>query len=937
MTAGLKRLIGVARGVAPADLVLKNARVVNVLSGEILEADVAVCDGLIAGVGRYDGPVVKDLEGLYLAPGFIDGHFHIESSLLTPPQLARAVSPHGTTAVVADPHELANVLGREGIRYLIAATEGLGVDFFFMLPSCVPATDLETAGAAMTAADLSSFAGEERVLGLGEMMNFPGVVYAVEAVLEKIMAFSRRPRDGHAPLLSGRDLNAYIAAGIGSDHECTRLEEAREKLRLGMHIFIREGTQAKNLDELLPLVTPATLSRCSFVTDDLHPHEILRNGHLDALLRRAIGAGLDPVSAIAMVTVNTARHFGLTDRGAVAPGCRADLVVLSALDPLRVVAVYKGGREVAREGEALFRPDPAPPPPGMSVMNVGPYGVGAFAVPARPGRVRVMELVPGQILTKAVFLEPRLRDGLVVPDTGRDVLKIAVIERHRGTGNIAVGFVRGFGLRRGALASSVAHDSHNIVCVGADDESMLTAAKEVEAMKGGLVVALPGHVTARLPLPVGGLMSDLPLEEVAAGWEELRGAAAGLGCPLDEPFMCLSFLALPVVPELKITDRGLVDVGKFAFVSLFEEGGGGRDGPEGLKDKKVWGSFHEREGTKPEGLYPHRSLIRGDHPRRPGRRRFYRHALLSDQGLRHHGPPGSRVFRQGRGDLPGGEGEIPRYGGGLHGRRGRGEGDPQEGGPPLRPLCRGEDHHRLGGRRLACRASTLPGGGDAPFGEQGFCLRFLDGRDDEEGEGIMSQGHKRSLLNYLIDRDLQVRVIVYGLIYMVAVVTVVVVIMLIPVVREMDWSQSAEVRRHAALLFIFTAKRVVPAAGVIIVLYLLHLVVITHRICGPLINFSHTFRRVGEGDFTRTVHLRQGDYLRKESERINAMVNDLSRMISAVKDLHGRIERDAAALAGRGGMGEESAADLARLRGEIEELGRVLSRFRTSQEGPENQ
>lgn len=558
-----------ARGESPPDLVLKNGRVINLFSGEILAADVAIAAGVIAGVGRYDGPRVRDLGGLYVAPGFIDGHFHIESSLLTPPALAAAVLPHGTTAIVADPHELANVLGVRGIRYLIAASESLPVDFFFMLPSCVPATPLEGSGAALAAADLLPFRGEPRVLGLGEMMNYPGVSGGDPGVLEKLLAFADRPRDGHAPLLTGGALNAYIAAGLGSDHECTGLSEAREKLRLGMHIMIRQGTQAKNLAALLPLVTERTLPRCSLVTDDLHPHDILRRGHLDGVMNLAIGGGLDPLAAIAMATLNPARHFGLPDRGAVAPGYRADLVLLSGLNPLRVAAVYKGGEPVCEAGEVLVPPRRAGTAAVPEAMHVSPYGVDAFARPAGGRRARVIDLIPDQILTAQSLCEAPVRDGRLVQDCGRDLLKIAVIERHRGTGRIAVGLVRGFGLQRGALASSVAHDAHNIICVGASDAAMFAAARAVEAMGGGLAVATADGPVAELPLPVGGLMSDRPLPEIARRWEALRDAARELGCPLAEPFMQLSFLALPVIPALKLTDRGLVDVEAFRIVPLF--------------------------------------------------------------------------------------------------------------------------------------------------------------------------------------------------------------------------------------------------------------------------------------------------------------------------------------------------------------------------------
>ena len=565
----LKRRIRAARGAVAPDLVLKGGRIVNVFTGEILAADVAISDGVIVGVGEYDGPTRLNVNGQYIAPGFIDGHFHIESSLLSPPELARAVVPHGTTAIVADPHEIANVLGSEGIRLMLAMSEGLPVDFFFMLPACVPATHMETAGARLAAEDLLAFRGEPRVLGLAEMMNYPGVLACQETVLAEIAAFEGTVRDGHAPLLSGRDLNAYIAAGIGSDHECTQLEEAREKIRLGMHIMIREGTQAKNLGALLPIVAPVTAARCSLVTDDLHPHDLMQQGHMNHLIDRAVGEGLDPVTAIRLATFSTAQYFGLKDRGAIAPGYQADLLVLSSLDPVAVTTVFKQGRPVYDAGRLRSEIKPITPCRSYSPMKIAPYGEDDFRIRAAGEKIRVIGLIPDQILTRHLVMDAPVRDGATVADRERDLVKIAVVERHRATGNIGLGFVQGFGLRDGALASSVAHDSHNIICAGLRERDMFAAVRAVESMKGGLAVVREGQVLAALPLPIGGLMSERPLADVAQGWTEMREAAQSLGCRPDEPFMVLSFLALPVIPELKITDRGLVDVNRFEPVALF--------------------------------------------------------------------------------------------------------------------------------------------------------------------------------------------------------------------------------------------------------------------------------------------------------------------------------------------------------------------------------
>ena len=570
-TDRLKRRIQAARGDIAPDLVIRGGRVIDVFNREIVDTDVAVYDGIVVGLGDYDGTRIIDARNCFISPGFIDGHLHIESSMLMPPELARAVLRHGTTAIVADPHEIANVMGMRGIRLMLDASRDLPVDFFFMAPSCVPATHLETPGARLSAADILPLRNEKRVLGLAEMMNYPGVLSGAEDVLEKLCRFRGLARDGHAPLLTGRDLNAYVTAGIRSDHECSLLEEAREKMRLGMHIMIREGTLAKNLATLIPLASPESDRHCSLVTDDLHPHDILKKGHMNALIDRAVAEGADPLTAIRMATTNTARYFGLEERGAVAPGYQADLLVLSSLRPVRVRSVIKSGREVFSEGRLRDDIGAAPEPAERHPMNIAPYGPDRFVMPQRGDRVRVMGLVAGQILTKRLLLKAPVRDGFVVADGDRDLLRIAVVERHRATGNIGLGLVKGFGFRQGALASSVAHDSHNIICVGDGEADVHTAVKAVENMNGGMTAVKNGSVLASLPLPVAGLMSDRPLEEVVRGWESLREAARAMGCRLPEPFMALSFLALPVIPELKITDQGLVDVIRFQRVPLFAE------------------------------------------------------------------------------------------------------------------------------------------------------------------------------------------------------------------------------------------------------------------------------------------------------------------------------------------------------------------------------
>jgi len=567
----LEQLIKVARGEEKADLLLKNAQLVNVLSGEIHEADVALFGSWVVGLGAYEAREVIDLEGDYLSPGLIDGHLHIESAMIRVPEFIRAVVPHGTTTVVIDPHEIANVMGLDGIRYMLESSKHNPLSVYVMVPSCVPSTEMETAGSHLTAYDIEPLLSDEWVLGVAEMMNYPGVLEREPDVLEKIRIGQSMRIDGHAPRLTGRDLNAYVATGISSDHECTTLEEAREKLRLGMHIMIREGSEAQNLEALLPLVRPENARQFIFVSDDLLPADLLDRGHVDHIIRKAVSLGLDPLLAIQLATINTARYFGLGDRGAVAPGYRADLVIFDNFQDLKIKKVFRGGQLVAQDGKlmpGLFTPREVPL---RSSINVAPTYLEHFQIKAEGKRVRVIGLTPQQVETQALVEEVKIEDGQAVADVERDILKLAVIERHQASGNIGLGFVKGFGLQRGALASSVAHDSHNIIVVGTTDADMLKAAAEVAKMRGGLAVVADGKVLATLPLPIAGLMSDKSIEETRAKLDELEAAARGLGCQADNPFMAISFLALPVIPELKLTDKGLVDVTQFKIVPLFEE------------------------------------------------------------------------------------------------------------------------------------------------------------------------------------------------------------------------------------------------------------------------------------------------------------------------------------------------------------------------------
>ena len=565
-----EELIRVARGEVEAELVLKNARVINVFSGDVHVSDVAIARSLIVGLGEYRAQREIDLGGRYLAPGFIDAHVHIESSMLSVPEFGRAVVPRGTTTVIADPHEIANVMGLAGVRYILDTSKYNPLSVYVMAPSCVPATNLETAGSSLSAEDSEPLLADKWVIGLGEMMNYPGVLFCDGEVLAKIRAASGKPIDGHAPGLAGKDLCAYAVAGVASDHECTTLEEAREKLRMGMHIMIREGSTARNLRDLLPLVTPENARRCMFVTDDRHPSDLLNEGHIDFLLRQAVAQGLDPITAIQMATLNPAEYFRLHDKGAVAPGRRADLVVLGDLHEMRPEMVFRGGQLVAKEGRVLPGVVTGVQTPLRGSMNVAPLPADAFRVPAGGSRMRVIGASQGQIVTEKLMLAPRVEDGLAVADVERDILKLAVVERHLASGRVGLGFVRGFGLRRGAIAGSVAHDSHNIVALGTNDADMLAAVQEVVRMGGGLTAVVDGKAVESVPLPIAGLMSSQPLEAVAAQLDRLLAAARDLGATLHDPFMSLSFLALPVIPALKLTDKGLVDVTQFRFVPLFE-------------------------------------------------------------------------------------------------------------------------------------------------------------------------------------------------------------------------------------------------------------------------------------------------------------------------------------------------------------------------------
>ncbi|MEO6436352.1 MAG: adenine deaminase [Tepidisphaeraceae bacterium] len=564
------QLLAAARGDIPADLVLRNARLVNVFSGEIESTDVAIAGDRIAGIGAgYAAREAVDLQGAYVAPGLIDGHVHIESSLCLPPQFAAAVVPRGVTTAVTDPHEIANVCGAAGVRFMADASKGLPLRVITNAPSCVPATDMATTGAKLTADDLQALLRDGVVYGLAEVMNFPGVISADASVAAKLELFHSRVIDGHAPGVGGKQLNAYVAAGVGSDHECVTVNEAWKKLARGMYVLIREATNAQNLGALLPLITPTNSRRIGFCTDDRTPPDLLRDGSIDMMLRRAIASGVDPVTAIRCCSLNTAEWFRLHDRGGIAPGQLADLFVFRDLNAPSAERVYTGGHLVAENGRLITEPTAASIPNDLlrtCHVTIGPV---AFRIAARGQRIRVIGSLRDQLITEHRVLDVTTLNGQAVADPSRDLLKMAVIDRHNGGRRIGLGFIQGIGLARGAMAGTFAHDHHNLVVIGCDDASMTTAARAVAAGGGGLAVASGDQVVAALALPVAGLMSDRPIGEVAAAYEKLLAAARELGSPLHDPFMAMSFMALEVIPSLKLTDQGLVDVDAFRLVDLF--------------------------------------------------------------------------------------------------------------------------------------------------------------------------------------------------------------------------------------------------------------------------------------------------------------------------------------------------------------------------------
>jgi len=617
--ANLKRKIDLAKGQKKVDLLVKNANIVNVFSGEIHNDNVAIADGIFVGFGHteeykeYDAQDIIDAQGRFMCPGLIDGHIHLESTFLVPREFCSIVASHGTSAVICDPHEIANVLGLPGIDYFLNSSSGLPVKVYAMMPSCVPATNMETSGAVILDKEIRQYMDRnpDLVIGLAEMMNYPCVISQDSQTLSKLIAVGTKPKDGHAPLVSGRSLDAYIIAGLGSDHECTNLSEAVEKLRKGMHIMIRQGAHERNLQNLIPLINDFNSTHISLVSDDRDVIDLEENGHMDHLVRTAISFGLPPIRAIQMASINTTRYFGLKNMGAIAPGFRADFILLDDLKSFRISDVFLNGKRIDLNysgiddginsssqigskvnemrsdswinSDATYLPQSTPPPSSLSILQNNTMRIKSlddpniFSTPAKPttssslASIQVIGVIPGQLITQKRVIRPKVNeDHQPLADTYRDIAKLAVIERHHKTGNIGLGFIQGLGLKTGAIVSSVAHDSHNLVVAGMNDMDMLTAAKHISLIGGGLAVVDNCQVIASLPLPIAGLMSDQNISSVISNLTAVNEACRRLGDNIiKDPFMLLSFMSLPVIPSLKLTDKGLVDVDRFEFTNLW--------------------------------------------------------------------------------------------------------------------------------------------------------------------------------------------------------------------------------------------------------------------------------------------------------------------------------------------------------------------------------
>lgn len=565
-----ENIIKAAKGEIEADLVIKNANLINVLTEEIYPADVAVKDGIIVGLGfGYKGIKEIDATGKYISPSFIDGHVHIESTMLLPSEFAKMVVPAGTSCVIADPHEISNVAGLHGISFMREASNNLPLDVYMMLPSCVPATRCETSGFDLNSYDLSFLIDSPWVLGLAEMMNFPGVINLDREVLAKIKTAAEKSKriDGHAPYLTGKNLCAYVSAGISSDHECTTPEEAIEKLRLGMYLMIREGSAARDLDALIPVLKNYTTRKCIFVTDDRYPTKLKE--HINLMVRRCVEEGISPVKAIQIASINTAEYFGIKNIGAVAPGYKADMLIFDNLTDFKPHLVIKDGNIVAKDGKMLVNSENRIQSSLRGTVNIGLFDKGMLKIEAKTNKVKAIQIIPDQLVTKTTEAEITVKDGFAESNIKDDVLKITVIERHKASGNIGKGFVKGFGLKSGAIASTVAHDSHNMIVIGTNDDDMYLAIRELVKSQGGKIVVKDGKVVSKLELPIAGIMSEEKAEDVIKKFQNLSVAEKEVGCTLPEPFMTMAFLSLSVIPELKLTDKGLIDVMKGEFTNLF--------------------------------------------------------------------------------------------------------------------------------------------------------------------------------------------------------------------------------------------------------------------------------------------------------------------------------------------------------------------------------
>jgi adenine deaminase len=571
----LKRRISVASKREPADTVIKNGKIIDVFNGEIIEGDIAIVDGYFAGIGDYEGNRVIDANGRYISPAFIDGHVHIESSMVTPNEFAKVLLPHGVTTIIADPHEIANVLGTDGIQYMLDSSENLPFDFFFMLPSCVPATEFENSGATLNAKDLKPFYQQPRVLGLAEVMNFPAVLKAEDDMLEKILTAKQSGKkiDGHAAGLSANDLNVYLAAGIRTDHESTTAIEAKERLRRGMYLMIREGTVAKDLQQLIPIVNERNARRCLFVTDDKHLDDLIHDGSIDHNVRLAIASGISSITAIQMATINAAECFGLEAKGAIAPGYKADFFLFDDLEKITITTVYKDGIAVVENGRLIFESQDNSLVETDRLRNsVRFHGLteNHFQIPLKTNKANIIEIIPNSLVTRHIIEKVNACDsGIFQPSIIKDQLKLAVIERHHMKNQIGLGIVKGLGLKTGAIATTIAHDSHNLIIAGTTDLDMVVASKAIKDIQGGLVVVNQGEVIASLRLSIAGLMSDRPYQEVYSSLNEINLALKKLGAHDHfNPFLTISFLSLPVIPELKLTDKGLFQISKFEHIDL---------------------------------------------------------------------------------------------------------------------------------------------------------------------------------------------------------------------------------------------------------------------------------------------------------------------------------------------------------------------------------